>query len=281
MWLNPGESNPLLTSRIVDYVVNRQNDDGGYTFCQGAESNAQDTYYALAILHSLNKFFPNVEKTASFIEETRSETIYPIYYVAKAKMLLEKGIDENLKRQLSSILNSKRFFGSTDFTNEASSEFTATYMALELANMLNLNVDQKEVAGWLISFRNGDGGFGARGHSNINSTYYAIASLSLLKTNMKDTYETLKFVRSCEKPHGGFTVIPINFTPYMEHTYCGVMTLDLFGEKSMYPQQTADWILSCQNRNGGFARSDLGISSMAYTYYAITILQNLTRGSST
>ena len=44
------EKTALDLKRIVDYVVNRQNDDGGYTFCQGAESNAQDTYYGLAIL---------------------------------------------------------------------------------------------------------------------------------------------------------------------------------------------------------------------------------------
>ena len=46
-------SDVSFQSRIVDYVVNRQNDDGGYTFCQGAESSAQDTYYGLAILRAL------------------------------------------------------------------------------------------------------------------------------------------------------------------------------------------------------------------------------------
>ena len=49
-------------SRIVDYVVSRQNMDGGYTFCLGAESNAQDTYYGLATLQLLNEAFPNPEK---------------------------------------------------------------------------------------------------------------------------------------------------------------------------------------------------------------------------
>ena len=45
-------------------------------------------------------------------------------------------------------------------------------------------------------------------------------------------------MRSCEKPYGGFTLIPINFTSYMEHTYYGVMTLALFGEENKYPSQT-------------------------------------------
>jgi len=269
------QSNPLLTSRIVNYVVKRQNKDGGYTFAQGAESNAQDTYYGLAILSSLNSPLLNVEKTASFVKETRLDTIYPIYYTAKALELLGKGIDENLKNHLIPILKFNRFFGSINFYSEVSSEFTITYMSLELARMLKLKIDRKEVAGWLLSVRNIDGGFGSRGLSNINSTYYAIASLKLLDVSLKDPQETLKFVKACEKPEGGFTVIPINFTPYMEYTFYGMMTLDLVGEKSRYPRQTIDWILSCQNGNGGFARSDLGISSFVDTYFAVTLLLKL------
>jgi hypothetical protein len=53
------------------------------------------------------------------------------------------------------------------------------------------------------------------------------------------------------------------------------MTLDLLGQKSKYPSQTKDWVLSCQNNNGGFARSDLGISTFVDTYYAIKLLQKL------
>jgi hypothetical protein len=53
------------------------------------------------------------------------------------------------------------------------------------------------------------------------------------------------------------------------------MTLDLLGEKSLYPKQSADWVLTCQNNNGGFARSDVGISSFADTYHAVAILQKL------
>lgn len=84
------------------------------------------------------------------------------------------------------------------------------------------------------------GGFGIEGQSNINSTYYAVASLNLLMKNLRDLDETVTFVRACEKPYGGFTVIPMNYSPYKEHTYYGVITLDLLGEKSKYPSQTID-----------------------------------------
>ena len=268
-------SDPSWTRRITNYIINRQNEDGGYTFCQGAESNAQDTYYGLTILSLLNANFPNIEKTVKFINSIRLGNIYSIYYLTKASLLFGKSIGAKLEKRSFSILNSKAYFGSTDIFAEVSSEFTTAFMALELADLLKIKVNTKEVAEWLLRFKNDDGGFGTQGQSNINSTYFATASLSLLNESLRGLHETVRFVRACEKPYGGFTAVPLNFGPYMEHTYYGVITLDLLCEKSRYPTQTIDWIMKCQNRNGGFARSDLGISSFVDTYYAIKLLQKL------
>jgi hypothetical protein len=269
-------SDPLLKNKIINYVLTRQNEDGGYCFAQGAlESSGQDTYYGLAILSQLNARFPRSEKTLRFLDDNRLDSIYSIYYVTKSKLLLGKGINARLKEELSSLLDSNKYFGSSNFFSDASSEFTTTLMALELARLLKMDVNSREIVEWLLSFRNKDGGFGIRDHSNVDSTYYAVACLLLLNENSKKLNETIKFVRSCEKPHGGFTVIPINYTPYMEHAYYGLMTLVLLGEESRYPAQTIDWVLSCQRSNGGFARSDLGISTFVDTYHAIQILQKI------
>jgi hypothetical protein len=267
--------NPSLAKIITDYVVSRQNADGGYTFCQGAESNAQDTYYGLSILSLLNADFPNLEKTFEFLDSIHLDSIYSIYYVAKTVLLLGRKIGQDIEERLHSILNSKTYYGSTAVFSEVSSEFTTTCMTLDLANLLEIKVDSKKVFKWLIHFRNEDGGFGPQGQSNINSTYYAIASIKFLNGDLRNYNEVATFVRACEKPHGGFTVIPMSLTPYMEHTYYGVMTLDLLGEECKYPAQTADFILKCQNKNGGFARSDLGISTFENTFEAVSMLHKL------
>ncbi|MCW4044821.1 MAG: hypothetical protein NWE94_04815 [Candidatus Bathyarchaeota archaeon] len=266
---------PKWLQKIEYYVVNRQNEDGGYTFAQGSESNGQDTYYGLAILNLLKTKFPNAEKTTKFLDEIRLDSIYGIYYTVKSSLLLGKDLNPNLKKRLKQTLESKQYFGSINFFSEVSSEFITTFMALELAHLLEIDVNT-EAAKWLMKFRNSDGGFGTYCQSNINSTYYAVASMKLAKANLSNMHETVNFVRACEKPYGGFTVIPINYAPYMEHTYYGIMTLDLLGEKSKYPAQTIDWVLKCQRRNGGFARSDLGISTFIDTYHALTVLQKLT-----
>jgi len=261
--------------KITTYVKNRQNEDGGYTFCQHAESNAQDTYYALEILSMLSASSPNVEETVKWLNELRAESIFSIYYVTKALLLCREKINNVLKKRIAAQIDSLVSFNSTEVYSEISSEYTTTFMTLELANLLGFEKESSKLLPQILNFKNKDGGFGSQNHSNINSTYFALASLSFLKMTAKKLDNTIDFVRKCEKPNGGFTVIPIGAMPYIEHTYYGVLTLDLLGEKCRYPSQTIDFVLECQNRNGGFARSEIGISTFENTFQAISILKKL------
>jgi len=263
----------LTARKIIDYVVDRQNGDGGYTFCQGAESNAQDTYYGLAILEMLGSSFPHVEKTVTWLRELDLGSIYSRNYVSKALVLCGENLDNCRKERIVSAIRSGRHFGNVDVYVEVSSEFTVTLLILELAKMLNIEVDGGRVEKWLLEYRNEDWGFGAHGYSNVISTYYAVASLNLLKNDVTGLRETEGFVRECEKPFGGFTVIPRSLASYLEYTYYGIMTLDILGENCRFPSQTIDFILKCQMSNGGFARTDTGISTFENTFQAVTVLR--------
>jgi len=265
----------LTARKIIDYVVNRQNGDGGYTFCQGAESNAQDTYYGLAILEVLGSSFPHVEKTVTWLRELDLGSIYSYNYVSKALVLCGETLDNCHKERIVSAIRSGRHFGNVDVYVEVSSEFTLTLLILALAKMLNIEVDGGRVEKWLLEYRNEDCGFGAYGYSNVISTYYAAASLNLLKNDVTGLRVTERFVRECEKPFGGFTVIPRSLASYLDYTYYGIMTLDILGENCRFPSQTIDFILKCQMSNGGFARTDTGISTFENTFQAVTVLRKL------
>ena len=268
----------MLKAKVINYVIVRQNKDGGYCFAQGAlESSSQDTYYGLTILKELDSGFPNPEKTLQFLVENRVDSIYSMYYTAKAQLLLTNTINGRLKKDINSMLKSNIYYGSKVFFCDTS-ELATTLMALELANILKIKVKKQKIVDWLLSFQNMDGGFGPRGASNIDSTCYAVACFSKIGKNSNPLEQTLRFIRKCEKPQGGFTVIPMNLTPYMEYSYSGVMSLELLGEKSKYPVQTVNWVLNCQKFTGGFARSDLGIATFQDTYYAIEILKKLGSG---
>ena len=263
------------TKGIINYVLVRQNNDGGYAFAQGLESNAQDTYYGLAILDLLKTPFPNVEQTIKWLHEFIPDSLYSHFYIAKALKLCGKDPEKNLKGYLLSLQCAKGEFGTVDVYVEVASEFEITFMFTELISMVGVEIDREKTIGSLLSYQNKDGGFGAHRYSNLNSTYYAAASLLNLGYPIKSLKKTLGYVRSCEKPSGGFTVVPSSSPPYMEHAYYGVSTLHLLGEHARYPEKTARFVFDCQNSNGGFARSDLGISTFEDTFYAISILQKI------
>jgi len=270
---NTSSNYPLWVRHTIDYLVNRQNDDGGYTFCQGAESNAQDTYYGLAILDLLKTPFPHLEKTVKWLHEFIPDSTYSHYYVSKTLKLCGKDPNKNLEDFLLSLQGSRGEFGTIDAYVEVASEFEVTFMVTELINMVGVDIDREKTIGWLLSYQNKDGGFGAHEHSNLNSTYHAVASLFNLGYSVKSLKETLRYVRSCEKTSGGFTVTPTSLIPYMEHVYYGIATLDLLGEHARYPEKTAQFVFKCQKLNGGFARSDPGISTFEDTFYAVNILR--------
>jgi len=258
-----------------NYVLVRQNNDGGYAFAQGLESNAQDTYYGLAILDLLKTPFSNVEQTIKWLREFVPDSLYSHYYIAKALKLCGEDPDKNLKGYLLSRLASMEEFGTVDVYVEVASEFEITFTFTELISMVSVEIDREKTIRWLLSYYNKDGGFGAHRYSNLNSTYYAVAALLNLGYPIKFLKKTLGYVRSCEKPSGGFTVVPSSSPPYMEHVYYGVSTLHLLGEHARYPEKTAQFVFGCQNSNGGFARSNLGISTFEDTFYAVNILRKI------
>lgn len=263
-----------LTKNVIKYIISRQNVDGGYTFVEENDSNAQDTHYGLAILGLLGSPSPNVDKTVRWLREFSLGSIYSYYYVGKALSLCGEDLGNRFQKYVVSTIAAKRHLGSVDVYFEVASEFRATHMVLELANLLDVDPG-KDVAEWLLKYKNEDGGFGAHNQSNVNSTYYATASLDLLGFDMESLQDTIAFLRSCEKPYGGITVVPDSFAPYMEHTYYGAMALDALGKTCRFRLQTVDFVHRCQNANGGFARADLGISTFENTFQAVSILQKL------
>ena len=275
---NPKEKqflNSVWVKSVISYVTNRQNGDGGYAFCQEMDSNAQDTYYGLSILDLLKTPFPNIKQTIKWLHDFVPDSYYSHYYVSKALELCGEYPDKKLCDFLLSFQCSNGKVGTVDVYVEVASEFEVTLMITELVNLADVETDREKTIDRLLSCQNKDGGFGAHSHSNLNSTYHAIASLSNLGYPVKSLKKVLGYVRSCEKPSGGFTVVPNSSYPYMEHTYYGAMTLDLLEENCRFPSQTTDFILRCQNANGGFARADLGISTFENTFQAASVLQKL------
>lgn len=260
----------------LKYVVTRQNSDGGYNFCQGVDSGTQDTYYALAIFDLPNLPAPNKDATIRWLQKFSADNIFSYYYVAMGLILGGGQVNDSMISRVLSLRKPQGGFGEIDVGVEALSEFEATYMATQILRGLQIESDADPTVQWLLKHLNSDGGFGARGHSNIISTFHAMASLNNLHHPVKKLDNTIHYIRLCEKPRGGFTAVPEVSLPYLEDIYAGAIALDLVDQKCTYPEATKELVLGLQNNNGGFRRSlELGLSTFEDTYFALKILRIL------
>lgn len=265
-------------ARILDYVLHRQNEDGGYAFAQGLESNAQDTFYGLAILRLLNAGSPRIEHTLRWLRSLPTRDLYALYYVSKALWICGEPNNGGLRDRVLAFRRADGSFGTTDVDIEATSELISTFMATELICRLGHSENMEATVNWLRGRQNGDGGFGAGHRSNLRSTFHALASLNNLGYPVESMRGAVGFIRSCELPGGGFSVVPGISISYLEDIYYGLSALEMAGERSSYPENTTALVYSCQNSNGGFRRSpDLGISTFEDTYFALMILRELGR----
>jgi hypothetical protein len=123
--------------KIEDYVVKRQNGDGGYAFAQGLDSNAQDAYYGLAILDPLKVPFPGVKKTIEWLHDFAPDSHYSHYYTAKGLKICGERPHRSPKDFLISLRISRGEFGTPDVYVEVASEFQFISMITELANTVS------------------------------------------------------------------------------------------------------------------------------------------------
>jgi len=267
---------PLWIQSILKYVTARQNVDGGYNFCQGVESCAQDTYYALAIFNLLDVSPPKVEMAVKWLQKFPADNIYSYFYVIKGLTLCGEKVAGELVNRVLSLRRPHGGFGEVNVDIEAYSEFDSTYKATEILRELRISIDPEPTIRWLLKYLNPDGGFAAGGHSTLTPTFHAVSALRNLGYPVKKLDKTLQFVRSCEKRGGGFTSVPETNPPYLEDIYAGILILDLMDQRCTYPEVTRRLVLGLQNSNGGFRRSvELGISTFEDTYYAPSVLKRL------
>jgi len=264
----------ILLRKTVQYIAARQNADGGYTSVQYTDSTLYDTYLALETLRILKAGFPRVGDTIAWVKNYNAMNIRDYYLINKIFMILNQPLIDVSKRVVE-LMDSTGRFGAREVDVETVSEVETTFMCVELMSMLNIKRDREKIIGFVLSLKNPDGGFGAP-DSSLNSTFYALKTLSTLNYPVEGMLDTLRFVRLHENPEGGFSLKPGAKPSFMEPTFMGLACLRLFKEEPLYPEETVSFILGCQNANGGFRRSlEHGISSFEYTFQAVSSLEML------
>ena len=268
----------IAIAEVLRYIQRRQNEDGGYSFAQGAESSAADTYYGIQALKALGAEPKNVAKTIDFMtrlqhEDGSFDSINVAYYVVRTLDELRAKPHRPFKDFVLSLQATHGGFGVLEADIESPSELEATYLSLELLRPVEHNLSFAKTKDIILAGQNSNGSFGTSGYSRAGATYHALASLSLLGFDVRTLRDTEEWVRSCEIPSGGFRTNPESRDPYiiMDDIYFGVKCLHVLGKNYRFPSQTLNLIARFQNMNGGFRRSIfMGISTFESTWHAIS-----------
>jgi len=240
---------------VLNFVLSRKQEDGGFSFAQEAPATFEDTYYALQILHELEISYDE-EKTTDFIrliEKSRLlvKHLFQLAHLSKTYKLslpwlngiIEKSCFVQATDSESIYYSAKlaRIVNNANLMNKlkekriqiSNKEHLLTELCWKAIALKKLRVDFNEdaVAERIKGFQGHDSGFSFRkkgAPSFMEGTYLAIEALSELKQQPRDVQKCIMFVEMCRANNGGFGR-QITTVPTLESTYHAIKSLKLLG----------------------------------------------------
>jgi hypothetical protein len=261
--------------QVIDYIESCHLEDGGYFFARVLPSGGTDTYYAVKSLSILGVKPKRPEAVADFfLRQMRQDSLGGITGIFDAvEVLGELGrLTDDLRHRVPqatmAFRNEAGGFGATkNIYLEVPSELEATYRAVRILRTLGAHFEEAQIARFVLGVLNRDGGYGEGGRSTLASTYYATAIHRLLRVGAKKLAAPRAYLRKKERAWQ---------IQFIENLFWLVQGLANLGEESNTPERAASFVLECQRRGGGFARAPImGIPTLEYTFYALSILQEL------
>ncbi|AFK22908.1 prenyltransferase/squalene oxidase repeat-containing protein [Pyrococcus sp. ST04] len=268
--------------KVLEYLEKRRHEDGGYCFVsQLADTNINDTYYAVKTYLLLGLEVPEKERTIEFLYKSAQMQTAAVGVAIAIEALSLLGAKDLAREKLELLFKKynpteNKFAvglgGSEEFGTATPLE--ATYWASKAMKALNYKPTREmseKMIEFINSFKMGDG-FGVE-HPTTTMTYQAIFSLRFLGKRIET-----KHFEKCEVcgDWGGFTEVPNSLPPYIEPTFYALRGLELLGKRATCVRRHIRFIRSLQNPNGGFRRSyELGISNFQNTYRAMASLEVL------
>ncbi len=262
----------------VDYVRERQLDDGGFFFAREAGTpSVEDTFYSINILKTLGQEIPRKEQVIRYLKGAqRRDGSFSSIEVARYVIegLQELGADFTVERGFRDwLLSSSRH----DFWLKSESEialelFEAATSVIRMTGMLE-DVDVDRLRRDLAAFESEEGGYGIK-RATLSGTYYAVRSLWNLGFDV--TGECHDFLSKCEIMGVGFSERPMTYPPVIYDMYHGIWLARATGYSIASVEGVRNFILGFMNGNGGFRYfPEMGISNLENTYYAVESLKFL------
>ncbi len=115
------------------------------------------------------------------------------------------------------------------------------------------------------------------GENVLYELYYLLKSLDVLDYSIEASLKNRihQFINGTEQISGGFSLSNTSTLASMSSTYFVVQVFDLIEEPIPNKTVHKNWVLSCNNSEGGYGGNQSLSSTLASTYYAASILDEL------
>ena len=241
---------------IRDFVMSREQPEGGFSFAKTTPATLEDTYYALRILKELGFSYDN-KKTYRYIEQTELdnlgyrqlfEALFLIreFWLTYDGDLVEKRLERKEKMSIDALYykfqSLKLIMHENNIMKEEKDFISSKGIAdlkyisevsrqVILLKRLGIQFNEKEYSLWIQGCQQSDGGFGFnhKSSSYMENCYYALIALHELKCLPKDIEACKSFILYCKSESGAFGR-QILAVPTLEATFYGLECLKILAE---------------------------------------------------
>ena len=258
--------------KALHYVHTCQLEDGGYFFARITPGSLLDSYFAVETLRMLGKRPRRPAALGRFVLSLVNKglvtDVHGLYLSAAIMRELKKGM-EPLRSQGTAIARCLGVLGEVSrpdsLYTEVVSELEKVFEAVSVLVYLEIPFDREVIVSFISSLANEDGGFGWGAGSSLATTYYAVQTLVMLGHPLQQHERTLSFLRQREQN-----------VQFLEGLYYLSSASYALGESLSDCERAISFVLDCRRSSGGFARArPIGIATLEYTYYAISIFKQL------
>lgn len=265
--------------RAADYIRSRQDADGGFCFYRAwgvEESNAPDTFYAVAGLQCLGREIPRQDLLTRYLQQRQSTSgdfpsLTVAYFALSALRRLGAGPVHDPRPALEQWM--RRLPGIGLVPDRWSSGLRNLARCVRLALDWSLPPSAWETAALALLTMSHDAGGGYGIKANPTDTYHALLLHHALGQTI--TAADQAFVRRCEDPVLGMRMAPDSASTNMETIHAALRAFSLLGERPRFPTAIGQFLRRCQHQQGGFGRTGDAIATLESTWRAIDTRQAL------
>ena len=240
-------SRVLDPSKVIQYLRDREKENGGFSFAPELYPDIEDTYYAVRTLQLLKADIDR-DKTANYLKSIDwKEVGFPraVYML----LYIHQSLGVELPRQLID-LSSKDWSGFAGLDVQ--------YFSDEIGKLL----------GQPLKPLYSPSSFQFQTNESLQTLRKKVAILLDRDINF-DKQPIIRWVRLSQNGDGGFGFYP-ETTSYMENTYCGVEILSMLNSSPAQLDLCRKYILSCQTNQGGFGRAPFSFPFIESTFHAVS-----------